>query len=555
MRATLRYLLLGAALALGLPNAAEAARSSVWPPVKGPGTLFAHIGEEHVTDEDGMRILPRAAVLAAAYRPRAVFASGDKANDGTEENFALWEEALMPLQRAGVPVYAAVGNHDRKHKPGFPEGVDPTGDLANYERFFAPRPYPWGDAAPVAEAGFGPAQRPAEDPAGASSHYFLDIGRTRWIVLDNSCFTLTFCDDLQNPPFPDGGANGQFEYLALRAQEAAERDMTVFVVMHMPTQDPRPGHTEPTLAPHTMGEGTAPDNAQFEQAAAAAGVDGVFVGHVKGMFIYQASEVPYFTDGGAGGEVYVGENEETGVDYGYWHGLRLVRVLADGRIETDAVPIFAPGGVEMSGPRRAAPGADLAYEAIGRQPTQDGPMVDLELRAPDPERPNVANLPTPSYVWTSGDRTVLRPRRGPDDDARNDRRTQTQTGRFAATCPGRTSVSIISGTERAARSVRVRSGRGVIVRSVKRGPRTLTAGRRSRLGAVRLAQPARVRATLRGEGTRASLSYRCHRRGLATIRGTVPRNARPGRYTLTVRVLSDRKPLVRRFALRVLGRG
>lgn len=549
-----------AAAAVLVPAAAAPAARipAQWPPAAGSGTLFAHFGEEHLTDPDGARILPVAVATVAAYRPRAVLTSGDKSNDGTVENLTGWQKAMAPLKEAGIPYFAAVGNHDRKKKPGFPDGIDPTGSLANYEQVFAGEPYPFGDAPPPSAPDFSPRVRPAGDPAGASSHYAFDVGRTRWIVLDNSCYSFSTCDPLQNPPFPDAsGAQGQLDFLAREAADARKRGMTVLVQMHMPTQDPRPGHSQPTPQPHTMGEGTAPDNQQLEDVAAAAGVAGVFFGHIKGQWTYRAQGVSYFTDGGAGGAVYVGSGEKTGVDSGYWHGVRLVRVLPDGRLQTDAVPVFAADGIALEAPSSVGRGAAIELSATGRQPTQDGPKVELALRRPDRDRPNYVNLPTPAYVWTSADPTVLAPLRSRTDDARDDPLTQTQTGRFRAACPGRAAVGVTSGLQSARSSVLVTGRPGAVVRSIAPRARTLRTGRSRALAAVRLAQPARVRAVLRRGGRRvATLAYLCRGRAPLAIRwdGRLPVGgdaARPGRYRLEVRVLSDRKPVVRRYRVRL----
>jgi len=273
------------------------------------------------------------------------------------------------------------------------------------------------------------------------------------VFLDNSCFSFLNCDPYQNPAFELGQTT--YDYLAEQSQRADDRGQLLFVVMHMPTQDPRPGHTQPTPGPHTMGEGISPDNALFEQAAAAAGVDAVFAGHVKGQWVYEAGGVPYFTDGGAGGEVYVGAGEETGVDSGYWHGYRLIRARR-GRVRTDAVPVFRQGGVAIDGPRRARPGELLQFTAAGRQPTTEGPAVTLELREPDPSRPNAANLPSPARIWSTRDRRILRPVAVRGDDPRRNPRLQTVSGRFRAKCPGFTVIRVKSGWEAARYGVRVR---------------------------------------------------------------------------------------------------
>ena len=541
-------------LLLAAPSA-TAAELTQWPPAEGPGTLFVHFGEEHLDDADGGRIFPKVIEESARYRPAAVLTSSDKASNGTAENLTAWRTFMAKLDGASIPYFAAVGNHDRAHRPGFPEGIDPMGSLEAYFDVFAGRPYPFGDAPPVADPRFAPAQRPADDPAGASTRYTVDIANTRWIFLDNSCFSFINCDSLQRPAFPDAnGDRGQLEYLARQAREGGAQGKRVFVVMHMPTQDPRPGHTEPTPGPHTMGEGTSPDNASFESVAAATGVDGVFAGHIKGQWTYEASGVPYFTDGGAGGEVYVGAAERPGVDFGYWHGFRLVRVGPDGSITTDAVPIFTPGSLAVSGPDRLDSGTSGRWTAKGRQLTEQGPDVELELRAPSPDRPNRVNLPTPAFMWATSDPLVLTPIAGAGDDPRRDPATQTQSGRFATRCPGRASIVVRSGHDGAARSVTVASRPGPLLGRVRVVRRVVRRGMRTTLATATVPQAAIVQVRVRRSGrTIRTLSRTCEQAGTMRIgwngRGRV-RAARLGRYTVEVRVLSDRAPVVRRFAIR-----
>ena len=553
-----RTILVCVAVFLGLMvTPARGKPPTSWPPVSGPGTLFAHYGEEHWDDEDGARILPVVVADTVRYRPGAVVMSADKSSDGTVENLRTWKDFMRPYDRAGIPYFAAVGNHDRKAPPGFPGGIFPAGDLANYERVFADRPYPFGDAPPPSDPLFSPRERPGDDPAGASSHYSFDYGRTRWIVIDNSCFSIVTCDALQNPPFPDPeGHASQYEFLRTRAAEAKARGMRVFVNMHMPTQDDRPGHTQPTPSAHTMGEGISPDNALFEQVASEEGVDAVFAGHIKGQWKYRAQGVRYFTDGGAGGEVYVGPGEEVGVDSGYWHGYRLVRVTKDGLV-TDAVPVFVPGGISITGPAQAAPGDELTFAATGRQPTEHGPAVDaLELREPDPSRPNASKLVSPARIWTSSNpEKVLAPLAAPGgDDPRRDASRQTTSGRFRALCPGKATVTITSGFERASHVVAVPSAPGEIVRSIAPGETVFPPGPEQPVAVVDLAQPAVVRAVLlRGDEVVAELASGCRRstgaRAVVWDGLIGGREAPEGPYTVEVTVLSDRAPVIRRFTV------
>lgn len=443
-----------AALMTAVP--AQATPKRPWPPVPKQGSLFIHFGEEHWNDDDGLRIFPKVVRESGLYRPDLVTASGDKDSDGTVENLERWRQLMEPLDAKGIPYFAGVGNHDRKARPGFPPGIDPMGDLSNYMDVFAGRPYPFGDAPPYAVPGLSPTMRPPSDPVGASSHYAVEFGPARWVFIDNSCFGITNCDPFQNPPFPDPDGNqGQYDFLASEAAKADAEGDLVFVVMHMPTQDDRPGHTDPTPLPHTMGEGSSPDNQLFEQAAAEAGVDGVFAGHIKGMWQYEAEGIPYFTDGGAGGEVYVGSNEEVGVDSGYWHGFRLISVSDTGQVTTDAIPVFEDEGIEIDGPKRIKVGERATFTAIGQQPTEEGPDVKLELRAPDSSRPNAATLPEPAHVWNTRRPKRLAPVPAADDDPRRNRKRQTTSGQFEALCPGRVTVRIKSGWETAQFRLRV----------------------------------------------------------------------------------------------------
>ena len=440
-------------VSLGAHSASAAQRP--WPPIPDSGATFVHFGEEHPDDLDGMRIFPKVIRQSGRYRPDLVTASADKSENGTVENLKTWRQLMQPFDRRGIPYFPAVGNHDREARPGFPDGIDPMGSLENYMNVFAGRPYPFGDGKPYRVPRLSPRNRPDTDPAGASSHYAVEFGPVRWIFIDNSCFSIINCDPLQNPAFPDSEGNqGQYDFLASEAAKAEADGDLAFVVMHMPTQDDRPGHVEPTPGPHTMGEGISPDNALFEQMAATAGVDGVFLGHIKGMWQYDAADIPYFTDGGAGGEVYVGPAEEAGVDSGYWHGYRLINVR-NGKMQTDAVPVFRRNGITINAPEEIQVGETLQLAASGQQPTKEGPNVNLELRPPSPSRPNINSLTTPAYIWTSSRPRRLSPIAATDDDPRRNARRQTVSGTFEAICPGRVVVRIKSGFEAARHTVKI----------------------------------------------------------------------------------------------------
>lgn len=376
---------------VALTGAAQASRAKapkIWPPKAASGKLFVHFGEEHINDADGATLLPAVVRSSARFRPDLVTMSGDKADDGENEQYRLWLDVMKRYDRAGIPWFAAVGNHDRKAPPGFPGGVATVADFGPYAEFFARRPYPMGDRTGYRKPLIRPRERPASDPDGASSHYFADAGPVRWVFIDNSCWSIIQCDPLQNPSAQNqGGDEPQFDFLRRVGTEASEDGRLIFVVMHMPTQDPGDqSYREPTAVQHTMGKtaGGLLDNTLFEQAAADAGVDGVFLGHIKGQFLYEGEGgVPYFIDGGAGGELYT--TGPVGTDHGYWHGFRVLYVRGE-QFRTDAVPIFARGGIRIPGERRLAVGTRRTFEAFGRQPVFNDPakVPALELRDPDP---------------------------------------------------------------------------------------------------------------------------------------------------------------------------
>ena len=384
-------LTLFATAALAAPPALASETSEPWPPADGPGLLFVHFGEEHWNDDDSDITLPKVVADSARYRADLVTMSADKANDGTVEQLTRWRGIMSAYDRAGVPYLAGMGNHDRKSPPGVLPGTAGLltpgiqGSLGNYKDVFAGRPYPFGDGSPYQGIG---SSRPGNDPPGASSHYYADIGEVRWIFLDNSCWGLSDCDPVQNPGFPDSeGIGGQFEFLERKAREATRDGRVVFVVMHIPTRDPRDqSQIDQTSFNHVMGKGIsptgAPDNDHFEQVAERSGVDAVFLGHIKGQWLYRGrGNIPYYIDGGAGGELYT--DGPLGTDHGYWHGYRLVRVH-DGRIATDVLPIIGRNGITINGPDVLRPDEVARFGAVGTEPKQIGEPIELDLRDPDP---------------------------------------------------------------------------------------------------------------------------------------------------------------------------
>jgi Calcineurin-like phosphoesterase len=562
--------LLGALLLAAVPAATDA--RTTWPPVQGPGQLYVHFGEEHWNDDDGLTLLPKVVADSIRFRPLLVTMSGDKANDGNVEELTRWREIMRAYDRAGIPYFAGVGNHDRDAPPGA-GGLPPPGSIEPYKDVFKGRRYPMGDAG----------ARPSNDPAGASTHYFVDHGNVRWIFIDNSCWAIEECDPFQNPSAQNAARRPQLDWLRDVAGGASRTDRLVFVVMHMPTRDPGDqSYRDPTAFNHVMGKGVGTDdNDKLERVAEESGVDAVFVAHIKGQFIYRGrGNIPYFIDGGAGGELYT--TGPVGVEHGFWHGFRLIRV-SNGRFTTDSVPIFVPGGITIRGPARVARGRLARFEAFGKQPVFKDPakVPALELRDPDPRpreggtlgaltgggwllaplaafllaglvtlrdrlpraRPALvagavaalglsalaavsvaqrgtptatpkSSLPNPARIWTTSNRFVLAPVPSSSEDPRRDPRTETHDGAFRARCAGRARVTIASGVEQRSQTVAVPSARGRIVRSVRLGLRSLRAGRKRRVARLRLTQPAEVLVRVRKGGrTLRTLRHGCFRAG------------------------------------------
>ena len=219
----------------------------------------------------------------------------------------------------------------------------------------------------------------------------MDYGDVRWIFVDNSCWGINDCDTVQNPRSPTPRASpASSSASSARPPRPPTPGKVVFVVMHIPTQDPRDqSYIEATSFNHVMGKGISPtstaDNATFEEVAERSGVDGVFLAHIKGQFLYEGrGDVPYYIDGGAGGELYT--DGPLGVNHGYWHGFRLIRV--DGkRITTDMVPIFAPGSIAIRGPEVLARGEEADFRATGKQLDKKQKPVGRAWPSKTPTRP------------------------------------------------------------------------------------------------------------------------------------------------------------------------
>jgi 3',5'-cyclic-AMP phosphodiesterase len=122
-----------------------------------------------------------AAIRQHASRPDAVIVSGDVADHGAPEEYALVKEELASLR---VPVHAIPGNHDDRRALRSCFGL------------------PGEDAAPV--------------------YYAADAGPTRLVLLDSTI------------PGEDGGDLGPEQLAWLRATLAAAPERPTLLVMHHP---------------------------------------------------------------------------------------------------------------------------------------------------------------------------------------------------------------------------------------------------------------------------------------------------------------------------------
>ena len=117
------------------------------------------------------------------------------------------------------------------------------------------------------------------------------------------------------------------------------------------------------------------------------GIDGVFLGHIKGQWLYaDAATCPTTSTAERVGSCTPrgrsAPTTATGTASG-WCG------STGAGVTTDTVPIFVPGGIRIEGAGSVRPGKRSLYEAFGKQPVFNDPakVEALELRDPDPVRP------------------------------------------------------------------------------------------------------------------------------------------------------------------------
>ena len=260
-----------------------------WPPANGPGVLFVHYGEEHWNDADGETLLPKIVEVAAKYEPKLVTMSGDKDNDGETDQLEKWREIMSAYDDAGVPYYAGVGQPRPRRAARRAPGRAAAGQPRALPRGLQAAPLPDGRRAGLRRSEALAARAPGRRSRRRCQPLLrrlrrraLDLHR-QLVLADHRLRHASSCRRRRRSP-----ARGSSTSSSASPRRARTPGKVVFVVMHMPTQDPGDQSYRDTIARmHTMGKGASPDNGTFESIAAQTGVDGVFVGHIKGQFLYR----------------------------------------------------------------------------------------------------------------------------------------------------------------------------------------------------------------------------------------------------------------------------
>lgn len=432
---------------------------------------FVHYGEGHHNEDGGPvangEIFRQTNLYGAAF----LAFSSDMATTGTEvQSFEDYIDGgfspicpksqfsipcQTPLQ---VPWFHSMGNHDREPLVGPGGLLSWENDI--YRQVFADNAGPWGEG-PV-PSGFVGMDRGGE--SGALTHYWVDYGPVRLIAIDNSCHSITTCDALTiveqgtGTPVGQHPAESQWDFLRRAAGEATAAGKLVFVFMHEPTRDPRyPLNVATISANHTMNKGVTADNQTFEALAAATGVDGVLLGHIKGNNTYEALGVPYYIDGGGGGRPYL--TTSLGTDFGGYYAYRLFRIGAGtiaGRWLIPLVDTFELrlGTQVVTGSITVPKGQRIDLDAIVIQPRCSKPGVcsnqeiRVELRPPRPPAGFESSVPQLAYVWHTSDPGVLAPV-GSRVEPGFDTATMSAEGAFDALETGTATVTIVTGWSRA----------------------------------------------------------------------------------------------------------
>jgi Calcineurin-like phosphoesterase len=199
------------------------------------------------------------------------FDDGDLVFDGDKEKFSWF---LNQANRFQVPLLTAIGNHELRDN-----------GRANYYDIFGP------------------------------FYYSFVIGDSYFIVLDDA-------NEQGLDPFQMDWLRNELD----RSQASEYR----FVIMHVPLYDPR---TSGFALGHALGDSTAAQELSdlFDQA----NVTMVFASHVHGFISGTWGKTPFIITGGAGAELYGGD--DTG---DYYHYVR-VNVL-EGGVNYDVVELGTP---------------------------------------------------------------------------------------------------------------------------------------------------------------------------------------------------------------------
>lgn len=497
-----------AALGLGGAPADAVATLAAWPPPLDQQQAsrfdFVHYGENHHNEDGGPvingAIFKESNLYGAAFLANSsdMATTGDALELGSFKRYIT--QGISPIcpgqepcqSKLEIPWFHSMGNHDRQPIAG-PGGVA-SFENGVYRTVFKDQAFPWGEDPSKLPAGFTvpSVNDTANRKPGAATHYAVDYGQMRLIALDNSPHSFTTADALslqeeacggcrlvgQNPPVgPTFKHASQLAFLIDAVRDAKANGMLVFVVMHQPTTDPRyPGNVAAISTNHTMNKGATTDNKAFEVLAGQLGVNGVLLGHIKGSAVYDAFGVPYYVDGGGGGNPYAADSGGIySVDYGTYYGYRLFRIEGGTVQGSYLIPIvdrfeLSLGGAPVGGV--AAPvsvGAALRFGATGVQPACtkgavasigfkgcSGRVIRVEMRPPSPPLGFEGAVPRPAYVWHTSNPSVVAPAAGSGSiDPNFDPATMSVDGRFVAVGAGTAEITIVSGWSRATVTVTV----------------------------------------------------------------------------------------------------
>ena len=316
---------------------------------------------------------------------------------------------------------AGMGNHDGKQAT--PEKMTdpisrftPLRDVSFYKEVFAARPYPLGDAPPYRGS---PRHRPP-GPQRPGRRRDALLGRPRQRALGLPGQLVLRDRQLRPAPEPlrpddQGSANTVHVPCATpRSQADSRREAFVRGHAHADAGPARPENADtPPPGNHMMRKGATRDNARFEPRPESLGVDGVSSATSRASSsTAAAADVPYFIDGGAGGELSAAR--PVGVDHGYWYGSGSCASTARPVTTGPVVPLIVPDGRSaMQGAARAPArgGARAACEATaapaGREVRPRGGGRRSSCRDPDPVPRSGQRLDDPWPPGVGGRRCCL----------------------------------------------------------------------------------------------------------------------------------------------------